>query len=78
MYNKEIKMAEDVVKEAFVNDHAYLTGKEFSIFMQNLLVQDGHYVIDVGNWEDVNLACARILLRQIKKHPFIWKHFFIT
>ena len=78
MYNKEITEAEDILRKADSNNQNFLTGFEFSIFMQSLLVQDGHYVINTGNFENVNKACAEILLRQIKKHPFIWKHFFTT
>lgn len=78
MYKKEIMKAESVLTKAYEDNCNYLTGFEFSIFMQNLLIQDGHYVIDTGNYKNVNMACAQILLRQIKRHPIIWKHFFTT
>lgn len=76
MYNKEIKEAENILSKANFNNQNFLTGFEFSIFMQNLLIQDRHYVIDTGNYKNANKACAGILLCKIKKHPFIWKHFF--
>lgn len=53
-----------------------MNGFDFSLFIQNLLVEDGHYVCDTGNWENVNYACACHLLNQIEKHPLIWKLFF--
>lgn len=76
MYNKEIKEAENILSKANSNNQNFLTGFEFSIFMQSLLIQDRHYVIDTGNYKNANRACAEILLCKIKKHPFIWKHFF--
>ena len=53
-----------------------MNGFDFSLFIQNLLVEDGHYVSDTGNWQNANYACACYLLNQIEKHPLIWKLFF--
>ena len=78
MFNKEIIEAENILDKAYKDNQNFLDGFDFSVFMQNLLIQDGHYVIDTGNYKNVNMACAKTLLRQIKKHPFIWKHFFTT
>ena len=56
----------------------YLNGFEFSIFIQNLLISENGYVIDTGNWENVNAEVALRLAKQIKKHPIIWKLFFMV
>lgn len=54
-----------------------LSGKDFSILIQDLLIPDGTYVIDVGNYENVNLVCAEHMLNTCKKHPILWKLFFM-
>ena len=65
-------------KEADADDNIFraMNGFDFSLFVQNLLIKDGHYVCDIGNWKNVNYACACHLLNQIEKHPLIWKLFF--
>jgi hypothetical protein len=60
------------------NIYGFADGFDFSIFMQRLLIQAGGYVIDTGNWENVNYVCAYRLLDKIKKHPLIWKWFFMV
>lgn len=60
------------------NIYGFADGFDFSIFMQRLLIQEGGYVIDTGNWENVNYVCASRLLDKIKKHPLIWKWFFMV
>ena len=51
---------------------------EFSIFMQDLLISKEGYVLDMGNWEDVNAEVALRLAKKIRKHPIIWKLFFMV
>ena len=31
-----------------------------------------------GNWENVNAEVALRLVEKIKKHPILWKHFFMV
>lgn len=68
------------VKE--ISDKAYeygaLNGFDFSIFMQNLLISENGYVIDTGNYENVNAEVSLRLLEKIKKHPIIWRLFFMV
>lgn len=56
----------------------YLNGFEFSILIQELLISENGYVIDTGNWENVNAEVALRLVEKIKKHPILWKHFFMV
>lgn len=56
----------------------YLSGFDFSILMQNLLISEGGYVITTGNYENVNAEVALRLLNNIQKHPFLWKMFFMV
>lgn len=55
-----------------------LNGYEFSIFMQDLLISKEGYVLDMGSWEDVNAEVALRLAKKIRKHPIIWKLFFMV
>lgn len=56
----------------------YLNGFEFSILIQELLISENGYVIDTGNWKNVNAEVALRLVEKIKKHPILWKHFFMV
>ena len=55
----------------------YLNGYDFSILVQNLLVSENGYVIDTGNWENVNAEIALRLIEKINRHPILSKHFFM-
>lgn len=53
-----------------------LSGKEFSLLMQEF-VSPGGYVIDTGNWENVNAAVAVLLQERIRRHPILWRLFMV-
>lgn len=55
----------------------WLSGFDFSLLMQELLVPPNAYVIDMGNWENVNAAVAQLLVQRIQRHPLLWKWFFM-
>ena len=80
-YYKEM-MLNPAQKTSDILDNAeiqgYLNGYDFSILVQNLLVSENGYVIDTGNWENVNAEVALHLVEKIKKHPILWKHFFMV
>ncbi len=56
----------------------YLSGQDFSILMQSLLISENGWVIDTGNWENVNAEVALRLYEKIQKHPKIWKLLFMV
>jgi len=79
---KEIHKAEQRLKEVEKklgkdNFFGYINGYDFSVIIQDLLIPDGDYVIDTGNWENVNYVCVYRLIEKIKKHPLIWRLFFM-
>lgn len=79
---KELHKAEQKLKEIEEklgkdNFFGSINGHDFSVIMQELLIPDGEYVIDTGNLENVNYFCAYGLIKRIKKHPLIWRLFFI-
>ena len=80
-YYKEM-MLKPTQKTSDILDNAeiqgYLNGFEFSILIHNLLISENGYVLDTGNWENVNAEVALRLVKKIKKHPILWKHFFMV
>lgn len=80
-YYKEM-MLKPTQKTSDILDNAeiqgYLNGFEFSILIHNLLISENEYVIYTGNWENVNAEVALRLVEKIKKHPILWKHFFMV
>lgn len=55
----------------------WLSGFDFSVLMQELLVSPNAYVIDTGNWQNVNAAVAQLLAQRIRRHSLLWKWFFM-
>ena len=56
----------------------WLRGFDFSVLIQDMTISENGYVIDTGNWENVNAEVALRLAEQIKKHPILWKLFFMV
>lgn len=56
----------------------YLNGFDFSILIQNMLISENGYVLDTGNYENVNAEVALRLADRIKRHPILWKIFFMV
>ena len=59
-------------------DQGYLSGFDFSILMQQLLISEGGYVLDTGNYENVNAEVALRLAEKIKQHPKLWQLFMVA
>ena len=59
-------------------DQGYLSAFDFSIFMQRALISKYGYVLDTGNYENVNAEVALRLAEKIEKHPLLWKLFFMV
>ena len=55
----------------------WLSGFDFSLLIQNMTISENGYVLGTGNWENVNAEVALRLAEQIKKHPILWKLFFM-
>ena len=56
----------------------WLSGFDFSILIQRLLVSEHGYVMDTGNWENANAAVALRLASNIENHPLLWKLLFMV
>lgn len=70
------KKAEEKLTKAYKN--GWLSGFDFSVLMQDLLISKDGYVIDTGNYECVNAEVVLRLAEKIKKHPIIWYIFFMV
>ena len=64
LYKAEQKLKEIEKKLGKNNFFGYIDGYDFSLVMQDLLIPDGDYVIDTGNWENVNYVCAYGLIKR--------------
>ena len=67
---------ETILKRA--DREGWLSGFDFSVLMQEFLISEGGYVIDTGNYENVNAEVALRLAEKIKKHPKLWQWFFMV
>jgi len=59
-------------------NQGYLSGLDFSVFMHYLLISRDGYVIDTGNYENVNAEVALRLYERIKSNPQLWKLFMVA
>lgn len=56
----------------------WLSGFDFSLLVQDMTISENGYVIDTGNFENVNAEVALRLAEQIRKHPILWNLFFMV
>lgn len=66
----------ELLKKAYQQE--WLSGFDFSVLIQDMTISKNGYVIGTGNWECVNAEVALRLAEQIKKHPILWKLFFMV
>lgn len=65
----------EILNKAY--QQGWLSGFDFSLLIQDITISENGYVIDTGNWENVNAEVALRLAKQIKEHPILWKLFFM-
>ena len=65
-----------ILNKAYQN--GWLSGFDFSLLIHDITISENGYVLDTGNWENVNAQVAIRLAKQINKHPIIWKLFFMV
>ena len=56
----------------------YLSDHDFSELLTNYLISPGGYVLDTGSGDQVNAEVALRLFANIKRHPYLWKKFFMV
>lgn len=70
------KIANDLCKLG--QKEGWLDNNDFSEAINSLLVSTGGYVIDTGCGAQVNAVILEDLIRKIKKHPILWRLFFMV
>lgn len=70
------KEAKEKLDRAY--EQGWLSGFDFSVLMAELLVSENGYVLDTGNYENVNAEIALRLAEKIKRHPKLWEWFFMV
>ena len=68
--------SKEILDKAY--EQGWLSGFDFSVLMHRLLVSENGYVIDTGNYENVNAEVALRLAEKIKRHPKLWEMFFMV
>lgn len=66
----------DILEKAY--NQGWLSGFDFSVLIQRMTISEDGYVLDTGNFENVNAEVALRLAENIKKHPILWKLFFMV
>jgi hypothetical protein len=68
--------SKEILDKAY--EQGWLSGFDFSVLMHRLLVSENGYVIDTGNYENVNAEVALRLVEKIKSHPKLWEWLFMV
>lgn len=71
-----LRDSKEIIAKA--NAQGYLDGFDFAICMHNFLISKDGWVIDTGNWENVNAEVVRRLEQKIKEHPDLWRFFMVA
>lgn len=50
---------------------------EYMLQIQDLLISENGWVIDTGNYQQVNTEILCRLKEKIRCHPYLWKWFFM-
>ena len=56
----------------------YLDGFDFSVCMHRFLISEDGWVIDTGNYENVNAEVVLRLEQKIKENPNLWRFFMVA
>ncbi len=63
-------------EDSYFNNDLFKEYLNFSLYIQDLFLSDGGYIIDTGNFETANLELINLIEEKIRKHPFLFKLFF--
>lgn len=55
---------------------SFLNGMEFSDLFNEMFFHEGDWIIDTGNWENVNRAVMESFARKVADHPLLFQLFF--
>lgn len=67
----------DFYKAYLVDNDIFNEYLAFSLFFQRAFISKEGYIIDTGNFETVNQEMLYMVYKRIKKHPILWRLFFM-
>ena len=71
-----MRNSKEILDKAY--EQRWLSGFDFSVLMHRLLVSENGYVINTGTYKNANAEVALRLAEKIKRHPKLWKWFFMV
>lgn len=71
-----MRNSKEILDKAY--EQGWLSGFDFSVLMHRLLVSENGYVINTGTYKNANAEVALRLAEKIKRHPKLWKWFFMV
>ena len=77
-YDKYYYLRDNRELLAKADAQGYLDGFDFAIIMHNFMISKDGWVIDTGNWENVNAEVVLRLEQKIKEHPDLWRFFMVA
>lgn len=80
MDTERVNDAMDKFEKAYTQLNGYNTDEEylqFSRFIQGLFISKNGWITDTGNFQTVNYALMKDVYYKVKKHPILWKLFFM-
>ena len=76
MDKKRMEDAMSKFDKAYFNNNLEEEYLQFSRFIQGAFISPTGWIIDTGNYQNVNKVLIEDIYYKIKKHPLIWKLFF--
>lgn len=76
MDKKRMKDAMSKFDIAYTNNDIKEEYLQFSRFVQGAFISPTGWIIDTGNYQNVNKVLIEDIYYKIRKHPLIWKLFF--
>lgn len=71
-----MRNSKEILDKAY--EQGWLSGFDFSVLLHRLLVSENGYVINTGTYKNANAEVALRLAEKIKRHPKLWKWFFMV
>jgi hypothetical protein len=76
MDKKRMEDAMSKFDKAYFSNNLKEEYLQFSRFIQGAFISPTGWIIDTGNYQNVNKVLIEDIYYKIRKHPLIWKIFF--
>lgn len=61
-----------------VSNNSHDEYQKFSSWVHDIFIPKGEILIDIGNFQTCNEELMPLVERKIRKHPWIWRIFFMV